>query len=31
MAIDILSLGGFVFTDFATPERMPFGGDHAFR
>ncbi|MCC3246670.1 hypothetical protein LG047_15320 [Methylocystis sp. WRRC1] len=27
MARDILTLGGIVFDDFSTPERMPFGGE----
>lgn len=26
MALDTLVLGGFVFTDFAVPDQMPFGG-----
>lgn len=25
-ALDVLTLGPFVFTDFAVPERLPFGG-----
>lgn len=28
MALDTLILGPFVFTDFAVPNRMPFGGKH---
>ena len=29
MALDTLVLGGMVFTDFAVPEHMPFGGEQA--
>ena len=29
MATDVLILGGFIFTGFAVPERIPFGGDQA--
>ena len=28
MATDFLVLGGIVFDDWSTPERMPFGGQH---
>jgi hypothetical protein len=29
MATDFLVLGGIVFDEWSTPERMPFGGAHA--
>lgn len=29
MATDVLTLGGIVFDDFSTPERVPFGGNQA--
>ena len=29
MAMDVLTLGGYAFDSLSTPERMPFGGDHA--
>ena len=29
MATDFLVLGGIVFDDWSTPDRMPFGGAHA--
>ena len=28
MATDVLILGGFTFTEFASPDRMPYGGKH---
>ena len=28
MAADVLALGSIIFTNFSTPERMPFGGEH---
>lgn len=27
--MDVLTLGGYAFDHWSTPERMPFGGDHA--